>query len=71
MERSSGRSRSEQLSSIYACCTYKCVRVWEGPSGDYGYERGCRGRVLFLNMLDLYDLYILDFLIEFEDEGEH
>ena len=21
------------VSSIYACCTYKCVRVWEGPSG--------------------------------------
>ena len=57
MGRSSGRTRGERLSSIYACCTYKCVRVWEAPSGGYGYERGCRGRVLFLDMLLDLDLY--------------
>ena len=28
---------------VYACMWYECVRAWEVP---YGYERGCRGRVL-------------------------
>ena len=30
---------------------YESVQAWEGPSGGYGYERGCSGRVLFLDML--------------------
>ena len=35
----------------YICMLY--VQVWEGPSGGYGYERGCRGRVLFTRLRPL------------------
>ena len=37
--RSSGRK-------LYACMWCECVQALEVPSGGYGYERGCRGRVL-------------------------
>ena len=32
----------------YTCMWYECVQAWEVPSGGYGYERGCRGRVLHI-----------------------
>ena len=31
---------------LHACMWYECVLAWEVPNGGYGYERGCRGRVL-------------------------